>query len=76
MVGQDASGNAKVSIEHFYGISPRRYRDIFEKGSRQTSEGDVIDWYNDEKSPRLGNVEVGAPARVIYAVLENLYKLS
>ncbi|MCV6823158.1 MULTISPECIES: anti-phage dCTP deaminase [Halocynthiibacter] len=73
IVGHDATESAKVSIEHFFGISPRRYRDIFEKGSRQTKEGEVIDWYKGEQAPRLGNIEVGAPARVIYAVLENLY---
>jgi len=73
IVGPDATESEKVSIEHFFGISPRRYRDIFEKGSRQTKEGEVIDWYNGERAPRLGNIEVGAPARVIYAVLENLY---
>lgn len=73
MLGPDVSGSSKVSIEHFYGISPRRYRDIFEKGSRQTSEGDVVDWYKGEKSPRLGNVEVGAQGRLIHAIYENLY---
>ncbi|WP_298921737.1 anti-phage dCTP deaminase [uncultured Roseobacter sp.] len=73
IVGPDAAESEKVSIEHFFGISPRRYRDIFEKGSRQTTEGEVVDWYNGERAPRLGSIEVGAPARVIYAVLENLY---
>lgn len=73
IVAADINGNATVNIEHFYGISPSRYRDIFEKGSRQTSEGEVVDWYGGEKAPRLGSIEVGAPARVISAVLENLY---
>lgn len=73
IVGPDAAESEKVSIEHFFGISPRRYSDIFEKGSRQTTEGGVVDWYNRERAPRLGSIEVGAPARVIYAVLENLY---
>ena len=70
MLGADASGSFKVSIEHFYGISPRRYRDIFEKGSRQTSEGDVDDWYEGKKSPRLGNVEVGTERRLAQAILK------
>lgn len=73
MLGPDVSGSSKVSIEHFYGISPRRYRDIFEKGSRQTIEGDVVDWHKDQKSPRLGNVEVGAQSRLNHAIYENLY---
>ena len=70
MLGADSSGSSKVSIEHFYGISPRRYRDIFEKGSRQTSEGDVDDWYEGKKSPRLGNVEVGTERRLAQAILK------
>ena len=70
MLGADASGSSKVSIEHFYGISPRRYRDILEKGSRQTSEGDVDDWYKGKRSPRLGNVEVGTERRLAQAFYE------
>jgi hypothetical protein len=70
MLGADSSGSSKVSIEHFYGISPRRYRDIFEKGSRQTRDGDVDDWYEGKKSPRLGNVEVGTERRLAQAILK------
>lgn len=73
IITPDVSDSSTVSIEHFYGISPSRYRDIFEKGSRQTDEGEVMDWYNNEKSPRLGNVEVGDPSRVLHAVFDNLY---
>jgi hypothetical protein len=73
MLDADASGSSKVSIEHFYSISPRRYRDIFEKRSRQTSEGDFDDWYEGKKSPRLGNVEVGTGGRLAQAILEIMH---
>lgn len=35
----------KVKLEHFVGISPRRYRDIFEKGKRRGKDGEVLEWY-------------------------------
>lgn len=62
-----------VSIEHFFGISPRRYRDIFEKDMRQTETGEVQKWYRDQCEPRLGNIAVGGAGREIQAVIENLY---
>ena len=70
----DVRDSTKVSIEHFYGISPRRYRDIFEKGSRQTDEGEVKEWYEGYPAPRLGNVEVGSTPRELFAIIENLYR--
>lgn len=73
IVVPDGNGDSTVSIEHFYGISPRRYRDIFEKGSRQNEEGEVQDWYKDERAPRLGNVAIGGTPRELVAIIENLY---
>ncbi|MES0031190.1 hypothetical protein [Mesorhizobium sp. M0040] len=35
------------------GISPRRYRDIFEKGSRRSADGKVAEWYKGEPMPLL-----------------------
>lgn len=76
IVVPDADDKPTVSIEHFYGISPRRYRDIFEKGSRQNSEGDVEKWYNREQAPRLGNIAIGGTHRELVAIIENLYSSS
>lgn len=46
--------NGKVSFEHFHGISPRRYRDIFEKAKRRAKDGSLQHWYEDDKpSPRI-----------------------
>jgi len=39
-----------VNFEHFDGISPRRYRELFERGSRKNA-GDFQEWINDEKQP-------------------------
>ncbi len=50
-VGQQVPG--KVAFEHFIGISPRRYRDIFEKGKRRKSDGSLESWYEGEPSPRI-----------------------
>jgi deoxycytidylate deaminase len=43
----------KVLFEHFIGISPRRYRDIFEKGKRRDSSGNLNDWYEGRPIPRI-----------------------
>jgi len=47
----DASG--KVIFENFVGISPRRYRDIFEKGKRRDSKGNYKEWYETSPAPRI-----------------------
>ena len=74
ILSPDSHKTSAVSIEHFNGISPPRYRDSFEKGSRQDAEGEVQKWYNDKCAPRLGKVAIGGDARELFAVLENLYE--
>lgn len=49
----DESHDRRVAFEHFVGISPRRYRDIFEKGTRRSGSGDIAEWYEGEPKPRL-----------------------
>lgn len=49
----DESHEKRVAFEHFVGISPRRYRDIFEKGSRRSGSGDIAEWYEGDPKPRL-----------------------
>jgi deoxycytidylate deaminase len=49
----EASEGEKVRFEHFVGISPRRYRDIFEKGKRKKSDGSLLDWYEGSPNPRI-----------------------
>lgn len=55
----------RVSFMPFLGISPFRYRDIFEKRSRK-SHGRAKRWYKDEPRPMI---EVSAPA---YLDIESL----
>jgi hypothetical protein len=46
------SGGTKVSFQPFIGISPVRYREIFQKGRRK-SGGAAKAWYHDEPKPML-----------------------
>jgi hypothetical protein len=39
-----------VSFEHFDGVSPRRYRELFERTSRKQS-GEFQEWINNVKQP-------------------------
>jgi deoxycytidylate deaminase len=41
-----------VSFEHFDGVSPRRYRELFERNSRKQS-GMFMDWINGVKQPMV-----------------------
>lgn len=49
----DEKHEKRVEFEHFVGISPRRYRDIFEKESRRGSDGKISEWYENKPKPRL-----------------------
>ncbi|MBL9049228.1 MAG: hypothetical protein JNK19_03855 [Tabrizicola sp.] len=51
----DQQSTEKVVLSHFHGIAPRRYRDIFEKGSRKTKEGRAKVWYEDDPKPLVGD---------------------
>ncbi|MGH6840656.1 MAG: anti-phage dCTP deaminase, partial [Methylocella sp.] len=42
-----------VSFEHFYGILPRRYHDLFERGSRKDRHGKFQDYINGLKRPNI-----------------------
>jgi deoxycytidylate deaminase len=42
-----------VSFEHFYGISPRRYRDLFERGRRKDRHGKFQDYIDGKKRPNI-----------------------
>lgn len=52
-----------VKFEHFYGITPRRYRELFERNSRKTA-GEFQSYINGKKRP---NINLIAP---FYADLE------
>jgi deoxycytidylate deaminase len=40
-----------VKFTHFYGITPRRYGDLFERGKRKGNTGLFLEYKNNEKSP-------------------------
>ncbi len=55
----DPSCQEKVLVRHFSGISPRRYRDIFEKeGKRRDSSGTVKDYHHGDAIPQVPIREV------------------
>jgi hypothetical protein len=67
----------KLLFEPFIGISPRRYRDIFEKKSRKDVAGKARKWYEDRPVPML---EDRSPAYIsneepaLYVALRGLKK--
>jgi deoxycytidylate deaminase len=43
-----------VTFEHFYGVSPRRYREIFERSKRKNDEdGKVVEYCDGKKRPNI-----------------------
>lgn len=70
-IALNRNDRTRVSFEHFSGISPRRYRDIFEKEDRRDEKGKVLDWYQDICAPRVG-VQVTSPAYAeLFAIAQN-----
>ncbi|RYX98417.1 MAG: deoxycytidylate deaminase, partial [Bradyrhizobiaceae bacterium] len=43
----------KVYFQPFIGISPRRYRDIFEKKKRKDKHGRAVEWYEGKPAPLI-----------------------
>ncbi|CUU43806.1 ComE operon protein 2 [Blastochloris viridis] len=48
---EDHSDSEKVSFEPFIGISPSRYRELFEGGRRKDPFGEALKWKNDPRKP-------------------------
>lgn len=47
------SQHPSVQFEHFYGVSPRRYRELFERTSRKDVDGRFRKWKGDFPCPNL-----------------------
>ncbi len=47
------SATEKVKFEAFIGVSPYRYRDLFEKGKRKYSSGAAQKWNRDQRRPMI-----------------------
>jgi hypothetical protein len=43
---------------HFFGIPPRRYRELFERGSRKSSDGKLLEW----RDGRVPLIDIRFPA--------------
>jgi Cytidine and deoxycytidylate deaminase zinc-binding region len=43
----------KVEFAHFYGVSPRRYREMFERASRKNDNGDFEPWNGGKEQPYI-----------------------
>ncbi|MEQ8697202.1 MAG: anti-phage dCTP deaminase [Bauldia litoralis] len=66
----DPKDVGKVLFQAFIGISPRRYRDIFEKRKRKDDQGKLKIWYEDEPTPMIEDrssayIENEAPFAVV-----------
>jgi cytidine deaminase len=48
---EDHSDGEKVSFEPFIGISPSRYRELFEGGRRKDPSGEALKWKNEPRKP-------------------------
>jgi deoxycytidylate deaminase len=46
-------GSKRVNFQRFIGISPYRYRDLFEKGKRKYKTGEARKWSRGEGQPML-----------------------
>ncbi|AGI70115.1 putative CMP/dCMP deaminase family protein [Octadecabacter antarcticus 307] len=62
-----------MTLEHFAGISPRRYRDIFEKKKRRKSDGTIEDWYQGKCILRIGQQPIEGTENEVHALSENMY---
>jgi cytidine deaminase len=62
----EQESQSRVSFVPFLGISPYRYRDIFQKGKRKNSDGTAKRWYSGEAQPM---VDVVAPSYIDLEVM-------
>jgi cytidine deaminase len=59
---------SKVSFVPFMGISPFRYRDLFQKSKRKSKDGKARDWYYDDKRPMVDMVVPSYPDNEAWAL--------
>ena len=69
-IGEDRC--KKVQFSHFSGISPRRFRDIFEKGKRRGKSGEILEWYDGKCVPRIGVHTSDYIQTEVHAIVDNL----
>ncbi|WP_025051926.1 anti-phage dCTP deaminase [Sulfitobacter noctilucae] len=67
----DGAEKGRVKFQHFEGISPKRYAEIFRKGKRKRN-GAVVDWFFGEPRPMLAQRDNLHVAREPNAILSTL----
>ena len=75
----DKGNSDKVLFQPFLGISPRRYRDIFEKKKRKDSSGNAKEWYEGKPAPLIedrSGAYIENESASIFASLEGLFSMS
>ncbi|WP_046278342.1 anti-phage dCTP deaminase [Oceaniradius stylonematis] len=62
-----------VEFVHFFGVTPRRYREFFERSRRKNDDGELVEYIDDKKIPF---VDIKSPfyAQLEDTVLESLKK--
>jgi deoxycytidylate deaminase len=68
--------SSKVLFEPFIGISPRRYRDLFEKKKRKDENGKAKDWYEGKPAPLIedrGPSYLTYEANAIFVALKEVF---
>lgn len=61
-----------VKFDHFWGISPRRYRELFERQKRKDDNGNFIEWNNDNVPRPIIDLKFPFYMRLEEEVLANL----
>lgn len=54
-----------VKFEHFFGVTPRRYRELFERSKRKNSDGKFLTYKHDPKKPYI---EIKTPVYPVYEI--------
>ncbi|MBD3676963.1 MAG: deoxycytidylate deaminase [Rhodobacteraceae bacterium] len=70
----DGKGSGAVCFQHFEGIAPKRYREIFSKGKRKNGN-QIETWYEGEPRPRMpqrDNLHIYREPFAAHEVLKNL----
>jgi deoxycytidylate deaminase len=62
-VDADSGEQAKVRVEAFVGVSPRRFIEFFEMGKRRSSDGKIVEWQGATSVPKF---HAGDSAELVY----------
>lgn len=72
----EAEIEGRVAFVPFMGISPFRYRDIFQKGKRKRGDGTALDWYGGKQKPLIDVIIPSYTENEIWALAPLLGEVS